>query len=291
MAAPHGDTPKGQAPQFHNSASQKAADPYVLFDSKSGQYYAYSTEGADEGYNFAIYSSPDLSTWHKHPGGVLKACYNGDDMEPLGGGQACWARDWFWAPETYHNAKTGWYYFFFAGRLREDLTKDYFRYSKFEEPSKIGVAVSRSPTGPFEEIEPKPIDYYPFDPDYPDVNLIMDEEQMLPPQMLEEGQAAPKGTYIPTIDVNLFFDNDDRIYMYLSRNAYRNWNWDANLGKYIEESNIIFVTVVGGHSYRVEEQSDEETKAEVMAVLRTMYPDKEIPDPIAFMYPRWSTEE
>ena len=242
MAAPHGDKPSGQSPQFFNSASHKAADPYVLYDSTSGQYYAYSTEGADEGYNFAIYSSPDLATWHKHPGGVLKACYRGeDDAEPLGGGQACWARDWFWAPEAYHNEKTGWYFFFFAGRLREDLTKDYFRYSKFEEPSKIGVAVSRSPTGPFKEIEPKPIDYYPFDPDYPDVNLIMDEEQMLPPQTLEEGQTAPKGTYIPTIDVNLFFDNDGRIYMYLSRNAYRNWNWDADLGKYIEESNIIVV--------------------------------------------------
>jgi hypothetical protein len=95
-------------------------------------------------------------------------------MNRIEGGQACWARDWYWAPETYYNEKTGWYFFFFAGRLREDLTKDYFRYSDFEEPSKIGVAVSRSPTGPFREIESKPIDYYPFDPDYHDVNLIMD---------------------------------------------------------------------------------------------------------------------
>ncbi|KFH47065.1 hypothetical protein ACRE_021230 [Hapsidospora chrysogenum ATCC 11550] len=229
-----------QAPQFHNSARHAAADPYVLYDSYSGQYYAYSTEGADEGYNFAIYTSPDLSTWHKQPGGVLKACYDAD-MNRLQGGQACWARDWFWAPETYYNDRTGWYFFFFAGRLREDLTKDYFRYSKFEEPSKIGVAVSRSPAGPFKEIRPQPIDYYPFDPAYSDVNLIMDEKQMLPPQTLEEGREAPRGTYIPTIDVNIFFDANDRIWMYLSRNAYRNWRWDAKLGKYIEESNIIVV--------------------------------------------------
>lgn len=222
-------------PQFHNDARHSGADPYVLWDSASGQYYAYSTEGADEGYNFAIYSSPDLSTWHRHPGGVLRACDSGDD------GQACWARDWYWAPETYHNAETGWYFFFFAGRLREDLAKDHFRYSAFEEPSKLGVAVSRSPTGPFEEIESRPVDYYPFDPDYYDVNLIMDEKQMLPPQTLDEGHTAPRGTYIPHIDVNIFFDDDDRIYLYLSRNAYRNWNWDDDLGKYIEESNIIVV--------------------------------------------------
>ncbi|KAF4465629.1 glycoside hydrolase family 43 [Fusarium albosuccineum] len=227
-------------PQFYNSARHAGADPYVLYDSKSGQYYAYSTEGADEGSLFAIYSSPDLSTWHRHPGGVLKACYDAD-MNRVKGGQACWARDWHWAPETYYNEKTGWYFFFFAGRLREDLSNDYFRYSKFEEPSKIGVAVSRSPTGPFREIKSKPIDYYPFDPGYHDVNLIMDEKQMLPPQSLKKGQTAPKGTFIPTIDANVFFDKDGRIYLYTSRNAYRNWNWDDKLKKYIEESNIIVV--------------------------------------------------
>ncbi|KAL0930683.1 glycoside hydrolase family 43 [Colletotrichum truncatum] len=234
------DCDKSQEPQFYNSARHAAADPYVFYDSKSGQYYAYSTEGADAGYHFAVYISPDLSTWRKHPGGVLKACYD-DQMKQVDGGQACWARDWYWAPETYYNEKTGWYFFFFAGRLREDLAKDHFRYSKFEEPSKLGVAVSRSPTGPFREIRPQPIGYYPFDPDYHDVNLIMDELQMLPPQTLEEGKTAPKGTYIPTIDVNIFFDSNGRIYLYTSRNAYRNWNWDEKLGKYIEESNIIVV--------------------------------------------------
>lgn len=38
-----------------------------------------------------------------------------------------------------------------------------------------------------------------------------------------------------------FFDEDGKIYLYMSRNAYCNWNWDASLGKYIEESNIIVV--------------------------------------------------
>lgn len=229
-----------KVPQFHNSARHPAADPYTFYDSKTGQYFAYSTEGADKGYLFAIYRSPDLSTWHKEPGGVLKACYD-DQMNEVKGGQACWARDWQWAPETYYNEKTGWYFFVFAGRLTEDLTKNNFRYSKFEEPSKIGVAVSRSPLGPFKEIKEQPIDYYPFDPNYHDVNLIMDEKQMLPPQSLSKGQTAPKGTYIPTIDPNIFFNNDGRIYLYTSRNAYRNWNWDRTLGKYIEESNIIVV--------------------------------------------------
>ncbi|KAK1707769.1 beta-xylosidase [Colletotrichum lupini] len=236
------DSDKGddQSPKFYNSARHAAADPHVFYDSEKGQYYAYSTEGADEGYHFAIYISPDLSTWSKHPGGVLKACYD-DQMKQIDGGQACWARDWYWAPETYYNEKTGWYFFIFAGRLREDLAKDHFRYSKFEEPSKLGIAVSRSPTGPFNEIRSEPIGYYPYDPNYHDINLVMDDQQMLPPESLAKGEAAPKGTYIPTIDPNIFFDNDGRIYLYTSRNAYRNWNWDSTLGKYVEESNIIVV--------------------------------------------------
>ncbi|EFQ36218.1 beta-xylosidase [Colletotrichum graminicola] len=228
------------SPQFHNAALHAAADPYVFYDSQSGQYYAYSSEGSDEGFHFAIYVSPDLSTWRKYPGGALKACYD-DQMNRLDGGQACWAQDWYWAPETYYNEGTGWYFFVFAGRLRKDLAKDYFRYSNFEEPSKLGIAVSRSPTGPFVEIKSEPIGYYPFDPHYHDVNLIMDDKQMLPPSTQEKGTTAPKGTYIPTIDPNIFFDRDGRIYLYASRNAYRNWNWDKSLGKYIEESNIIVV--------------------------------------------------
>ncbi|UNI15639.1 hypothetical protein JDV02_002152 [Purpureocillium takamizusanense] len=237
----HSSSSSSPPPQFHNAASHAAADPFVLYDARSARYYAYSTEGADEGFNFGIYSSPDLATWHRHPGGALRACRDGD-AKPLADGQACWARDWLWAPETYYNEKTGWYFFVFAGRLREDLAKDHFRYSAFEEPSKLGVAVSRSPAGPFREIEPRPIDWYPFDPDYHDVNLIMDDKQMLPPRDLSDGQKAPRGTYIPTIDPNILFDDDDgRVYLYASRNAYRNWNWDAELGKYVEESNIIVV--------------------------------------------------
>lgn len=57
---------------------------------------------------------------------------------------------------------------------------------------------------------------------------------------------------------------------------------------FLPGSNIIFVTVVSDQSYRVENMSDEETKDEVLAVLREMFPDKHVPEPTAFMYPRWT---
>ncbi|KAI0180547.1 putative flavin-containing polyamine oxidase [Hypoxylon sp. FL1284] len=90
-----------------------------------------------------------------------------------------------------------------------------------------------------------------------------------------------------------FWDRDTQFFLYAderSRGYYPVWQSLAAPG-FLEDSNVIFVTVVDGQSYRVESQSDEETKAEVMDVLRTMFPEIDIPDPIAFMYPRWSTEE
>ncbi|KOC10810.1 polyamine oxidase [Aspergillus flavus AF70] len=55
-------------------------------------------------------------------------------------------------------------------------------------------------------------------------------------------------------------------------------------------SNIIFVTVTDELAQRAERQSDEETKQEIMEVLRKMFPDVDVPEPTAFLYPRWNTE-
>jgi hypothetical protein len=218
---------------YHNDADTPGADPFVLFDRPSGYYYAYSTEGADPGHHFGVYRSPDLATWEHLPGGALRAGQDGD-----------WAHDWFWAPEVYHNPETGLYFLFYAARMNRGVA-EHFRYADFEEPCKVGVAVSRSPAGPFRDITEAPMDYHPYDPAYHDVNLIMDAEQKKPPATLEQGRTAPLGTYIPYIDPNVFFDADGRIYLYFSRNAYRNWVWDHDLGKYVEESNIYAVELTG----------------------------------------------
>jgi hypothetical protein len=218
---------------YYNDATTPGADPFVLFDRSSGYYYAYSTEGADPGYHFAVYRSPDLATWEHLTGGALRAGQDGD-----------WANDWFWAPEVYHNPDTGLYFLFYAARMNRGVA-EHFRYADFEEPCKVGVAVSRSPAGPFHDIAEAPLDYYPYDPAYHDVNLIMDDAQKKPPATVEEGRTAPLGTYIPYIDPNVFFNSDGRIYLYFSRNAYRNWVWDEDLGKYVEESNIYAVELTG----------------------------------------------
>ncbi|KAJ5393288.1 uncharacterized protein N7487_010929 [Penicillium crustosum] len=55
----------------------------------------------------------------------------------------------------------------------------------------------------------------------------------------------------------------------------------------LEGSGLMIATVVNDQSYRVEAQTNEETQAEVMEVLRNMYgPD--IPDPTHLWYKRWT---
>lgn len=59
---------------------------------------------------------------------------------------------------------------------------------------------------------------------------------------------------------------------------------------FLPGSGILFVTVVQSQSYVVEAQDDETTKAEVLDVLRSMFGTENVPDPVAFIYPRWSLE-
>jgi GH43 family beta-xylosidase len=211
---------------YFNDASLPAADPYVLYDPPSHSYYAYSTEGADDGSYFGVYRSADLVTWKKLAGGALPV----KDAKQ-------WGNDWFWAPEVYRNPKTGLYFLFYAARSDANKQK-WFGFASFEEPCKIGVAVSRSPAGPFHNIADQPIDYNPYDPDYHDVNQIMGPDQKVPPATQAQGETAPLGVYIPTIDPDVYFAKDGRQYLFYSRNAYRNWVWDDQLGKYIESSDI-----------------------------------------------------
>ncbi|KAJ5889619.1 flavin containing polyamine oxidase [Penicillium tannophilum] len=88
-----------------------------------------------------------------------------------------------------------------------------------------------------------------------------------------------------------FWPEDTQYFLYASpttRGSYPVWQSLSAPG-FIQDSNIIFVTLVHEQAYRAERQTDEQTKEEVMKVLREMYPDITIPEPTAFMYPRWST--
>lgn len=89
-----------------------------------------------------------------------------------------------------------------------------------------------------------------------------------------------------------FWDANTQFFLYASpttRGYYPVWQSLSGPG-FLPGSNIIFVTVVDQMSYKAERQTDEQTKAEVMAVLRQMFTNITVPDPTAFMYPRWTQE-
>lgn len=87
-----------------------------------------------------------------------------------------------------------------------------------------------------------------------------------------------------------FWPTDKQFFLYAdptTRGYYTVWQSLSTEG-YLPGSNILFATLVEQQSYRVEAQDDEITKAEAMAVLRLMFPNITVPDPIAFLYPRWT---
>ena len=58
---------------------------------------------------------------------------------------------------------------------------------------------------------------------------------------------------------------------------------------FLPGSGIFFVTVVHAQSYVVEAQDDATTKAQVLEVLHDMFGADNVPEPIDFMYPRWTS--
>ena len=149
---------------YTNPIDVAFGDPYVLNDG-NGKFYMYGTGGgAKDG--FATYSSTDLVHWQ--PEGQT---YTGNT-------EGSWAESAFWAPAAYKF--DGKYYLFFSANWKKNPTNE-------AENFKIGVAVAEGPTGPFKELNNRPL----FDPGY------------------------------PIIDADVFKDDDGKYYLYYSRACYK----------------------------------------------------------------------
>ncbi|KAF7051601.1 hypothetical protein CFC21_059825 [Triticum aestivum] len=53
------------------------------------------------------------------------------------------------------------------------------------------------------------------------------------------------------------------------------------------DANVLLVTVTDEESRRIEQQSDNQTKVEIMEVLRSMFPGEDVPDATDILVPRW----
>lgn len=149
---------------YKNPLNVQFGDPFIL-DDANGTYYLYGTGGgAVDG--FSAYSSTNLVDWKYE-----KQIYFGNTEDS-------WGVSAFWAPECYKfNDK---YYLFYSANWRDNPNNELENFH-------IGVAVSDSPTGPFEDLKNEPL----FEPGY------------------------------PIIDANVFLDSDGKYYLYYSRACYK----------------------------------------------------------------------
>lgn len=126
-------------------------------------------------------------------------------------------------------------------------------------------------------------------------NDAVEFQPALPRWKNDSIQAFQMGTYTKIfMQFNTtFWDPDTQFFLYADQTDRGRYPIFQSLSTpgFLEGSNILFVTAVAQEAYRIEQQSDEETQAEVMEVLRTMFPDIDVPEPTAFLYPRWSQEE
>ncbi|POS80282.1 N1-acetylpolyamine oxidase [Diaporthe helianthi] len=88
-----------------------------------------------------------------------------------------------------------------------------------------------------------------------------------------------------------FWPDNTEFFLYADptrRGWYPIWQ-SLDLEGFLPGSQVLFTTVTGNEAKRVERMTDEQIIAEVMEVLRAMFPDVDVPDPSAFAYPRWGT--
>ncbi|ATY62384.1 flavin containing polyamine [Cordyceps militaris] len=89
-----------------------------------------------------------------------------------------------------------------------------------------------------------------------------------------------------------FWPRDTQFFLYASPTR-RGWYpvfQSLSTAGFLPGSHILFVTVVADGAYRVEQQTDAQTRDEIMEVLRDMFPGVRVPHPTAFLYPRWTKE-
>ena len=147
-----------------------------------------------------------------------------------------------------YNPNNELYYMFYSVRVKDELSEKYFGVPNFEEGCKIGVATSKSPEGPFRNITNEPIDYRPHDHNYLNVDTISENPNHPTMSFQEAFEKAERGTFVPLIDIDIFFDNE-HLYFYFSRCCYKNFVYDSQFGKFVEESHILCAEFDSGFWY------------------------------------------
>ncbi|KAH9038426.1 amine oxidase [Lactarius hengduanensis] len=86
-----------------------------------------------------------------------------------------------------------------------------------------------------------------------------------------------------------WFDTEFAVYADSERGRYPIWQ-SLDIDGFLPGSGVIFATVTGDFSKRIEAMTDAQVQSEVMQVLRAMFPKVTVPEPTAFLFPRWFSD-
>ncbi|KAI9430824.1 amine oxidase [Lactarius indigo] len=86
-----------------------------------------------------------------------------------------------------------------------------------------------------------------------------------------------------------WFDTEFAVYADSERGRYPVWQ-GLDIDGFMPGSGVIVATVTGDYSKRIEAMTDAQVQSEVMQVLRAMFPNVAIPEPMAFLFPRWFSD-
>ncbi|OBZ77250.1 Polyamine oxidase [Grifola frondosa] len=117
-------------------------------------------------------------------------------------------------------------------------------------------------------------------------------EPALPDWKQEAIQSMTMATYTKIFlqfPKKFWFDTEMGLYADKQRGRYAVWQ-SLDHENFFPGSGIIFVTVTGDFSQRIEALPDSQVQDEVLGVLRSMYPHITVPDPIAFHFTRWGAD-
>ncbi|KZP30087.1 amine oxidase [Athelia psychrophila] len=115
---------------------------------------------------------------------------------------------------------------------------------------------------------------------------------VLPDWKQEAIQSMTMATYTKIFlqfDSKYWFETQFGLYADSTRGRYPVWQ-GLDLKGFMPGSKILFVTTTGDYSQRIEALPDSEVQTEIMGVLRTMFPNVTVPDPVDFMFPRWHSD-
>ncbi|KAK0200982.1 amine oxidase [Desarmillaria ectypa] len=117
-------------------------------------------------------------------------------------------------------------------------------------------------------------------------------EPPLPDYKMEAIQSMTMTTYTKIFlkfPEKFWFDTELALYADPMRGTYPVWQ-SLDHPNFFPGSGLIFATVTGDWSLRIEGLSDKQVQDEVLDVLQKMYPNVTIPEPTEFLFPRWHSD-